>query len=129
MCTVNIIKVMMLIVLFDLMYFYFMNGMFNRQIAAIQGEPIGMNTKFLTGAVLCYILLAVGLHHFVIARKDATWKDAFLLGLVVYGVFDATNYALLNKWNWRTMVIDGSWGATLFTIVFLIFRRYGGGSV
>jgi uncharacterized membrane protein len=126
MCVVNIMKVMALIVFFDLVYFYFMNGAFNRQILAIQGEPIAMNSKFLVGAGLCYILLAIGLHYFILSKKDTTWKDAFLLGLVIYGVFDTTNYSLLKKWDWRIMAIDGCWGAILFSIVFFIFRKYGG---
>ena len=71
-----------------------------------------MQVNFL-GAALCYIFLIVGINYFIIKpRKSVT--DAFLLGLVIYGVYETTNYALFKNWSILTVIIDTLWGGLLF---------------
>jgi hypothetical protein len=48
-----------------------------------------------------YPLLAIALDRFVLSQKG-TASDAFLLGVIIYGVYNATNYAIRN----RNTVID-----------------------
>ena len=40
--------------------------------------------------------------------------DAAILGLVIYGVFDAVNYAIFSKYDLLIALKDTFWGATLF---------------
>jgi uncharacterized membrane protein len=47
-------------------------------------------------------------------------QDAFLLGLVIYGVSETTNWALFDKWSLITVIIDTLWGATLFGLTTFI---------
>jgi uncharacterized membrane protein len=42
--------------------------------------------------------------------------DAFLLGLVIYTVYEFTSIAFLKNWYWSVAIIDSLWGATLFAI-------------
>ena len=65
---------------------------------------------------LCYVLLNFGLYYFIIKQKR-TIMDAFLLGIVIYGVFETTNKALFYKCNWKTVIMDTLWGGILFAIV------------
>mgnify|MGYP001228872730 CR=1 FL=1 len=58
------------------------------------------------------ILLVFGLYYFIISQNKKVF-DAFLLGLVIYGVYESTNYALLKDWNFSTLVIDTLWGGIL----------------
>jgi uncharacterized membrane protein len=87
-----------------------MKGYFDNQIKSIQGSPIKMN--YLGGA-LCYILLIVGINYFIIKPRRSV-SDAFLLGIIIYGVYETTNYALLKNWSILTVILDTLWGGLLF---------------
>jgi uncharacterized membrane protein len=94
----------------DFIYLNVMKNYFNKQIQDIQGSKIEMN--FL-GAALCYIFLIYGLNYFIIKPRK-TVSEAFLLGLVIYGVYETTNYAMFKKWSMITVIIDTLWGGLLF---------------
>jgi uncharacterized membrane protein len=58
------------------------------------------------------LFLVGGLNYFILHAHNKV-MDAFILGLVIYGVFENTNLALFKKWP--TMVIlDTLWGGILF---------------
>jgi len=94
----------------DFVYLNVMKGYFDRQIKLVQGSPIKMN---LLGAALCYILLIVGINYFIIKPRKSV-SDAFLLGIIIYGVYETTTYALLKDWSILTVMIDTLWGGLLF---------------
>lgn len=98
------------LVLLDSIYLWLMKNAFNQQISRIQGSPIQL---YLLPAVICYISLIFGLYYFIIREKKSI-KDAFLLGLVIYSVFDLTNLALLRNWSPIIALIDSLWGGVLF---------------
>jgi uncharacterized membrane protein len=100
----------------DFMYLNLIKGYFSKQIANVQGEKLQIN--FL-GAAICYILLITGLNYFIIEPKKSVY-DAFLLGIVIYGVYETTNYSLFKNWSIITVFIDTLWGGILFaTTTFL----------
>ena len=93
--------------------------MFQLQIAEVQRVSLQMKPA---GAVICYILLIFGLYYFII-REHRPVTDAIILGVVTYGVFESTNYALLKRWHWKTMLIDTTWGGVLLGLTtFLTYR-------
>ena len=94
----------------DFIYLNVMKGYFDKQIQTIQGSKIELN---LLGAALCYIFLIYGLNYFIIKPRK-TVSEAFLLGLVIYGVFETTNYAMFKKWSIITVIMDTLWGGLLF---------------
>ena len=94
----------------DFVYLNVMKGYFDNQIKMIQGSPIKMNYL---GAAICYILLIVGINYFIIKPRKSV-SDAFLLGIVIYGVYETTNYALFKNWSFLTVIIDTLWGGLLF---------------
>jgi uncharacterized membrane protein len=70
-------------------------------------------------AAAVYLLIPAGIMLFVwpqIRPNAPTWH-AFawgaLYGLVVYGVYDSTNWAVLEKWTARMTFADIAWGCTL----------------
>jgi len=97
-------------VLLDSVYLSFIKNYFDKQIYSIQGSKIKIN---FVGVMLCYLFLIVGLNYFIIKPKKSI-SDAFLLGLIIYGVYETTNYALLSKWSILTVIIDTLWGGILF---------------
>lgn len=96
----------------DGVYLSTFSGFFNKLVTSIQGTKIKFNAL---GAILCYILLIGGLNYFIIARKKSL-QEAFILGLVIYGVYETTNLAIFKKWNIQAVALDSLWGAILFTL-------------
>lgn len=107
-----------LFVFIDSLYLNFIKDYFNNQIKLVQGTPIKMN--FLA-TLLCYIFLIFGINYFII-KPNRSIQDAFLLGIVIYGVFETTNMALFSKWSWLTVLIDTLWGGILFALTTFIIR-------
>lgn len=94
----------------DFTYIYFVSDYFGRQITNIQRVTMKLRP---IGAVLCYLFLAVGLYLLIISKRRSE-LEAALLGAVIYGTYDLTNYATLKKWDWKFAVVDIIWGTTLF---------------
>lgn len=105
-------------VVIDSIYLSTISNYFNNQIKLVQGSPIKMN--FLA-TLLCYIFLIFGINYFII-KPNRSIQDAFLLGLVIYGVFETTNMALFAKWSWLTVIMDTLWGGILFALTTFIVR-------
>ena len=70
---------------------------------------------------LCYIFLIFGINYFIIGPNRSI-QDAFLLGIVIYGVFETTSKALFAKWSWITVIIDTLWGGILFALTTYIVK-------
>jgi len=94
----------------DFVYLNVMKGYFNNQIKSIQGSDLKINYL---GVAICYIFLIVGINYFIIKPRKSV-SDAFLLGIIIYGVYETTNYALLKNWSILTVIIDTLWGGLLF---------------
>jgi uncharacterized membrane protein len=106
-------------ILLDLVYFFFMNNYFSKQVSLVQNSPLQLN---IVGALLCYIIISLGLYHFIIKKKQPI-LEAFLIGLFVYGVYETTNYGLLKAWKPTTVILDTLWGGILFSLVTLIIYK------
>lgn len=105
-----VIAIIMLIL--DSIYLNAFSGFFNDVVIKVQGSKIKLN---LIGAILCYTLLVFSLNYFIISRKKPL-IDAFILGIVIYGVYETTNYAILQKWSPLAVILDTFWGGLLFTL-------------
>jgi uncharacterized membrane protein len=99
-------------VILDGFYLNFVKNYFNKQIKSIQGSPIQIR---LIATAITYIFLIFGLNYFII-RKHRPVKEAALLGLVIYAVYEFTNYSILKDWSLLTVVMDTTWGTILFAL-------------
>jgi uncharacterized membrane protein len=97
-------------VVLDGLYLNLIKDYFNKQIKAIQGTDIKIN---IIAAGITYVFLIFGINYFII-QKNKSVKDAALLGLVIYAVYEFTNLSLFNNWYYLTALIDSLWGAVLF---------------
>ena len=105
----------------DAIYINVMKNMFEIQIASVQRVAL----KFrLFGAIMCYVLLIGGLYYFIL-RTRRHIVDAFFLGILIYGVYESTTYALLKNWKWETVAIDTLWGGILFALTTAIVYKLG----
>jgi len=102
----------------DFVYLNFFKDHFNKQVQDIQGSKININYL---AALICYIFLIIGLNYFIIKPKRSI-SDAFLLGLVIYGTYETTNWAIFTKWSPLTVIMDTLWGGILFALTTTIVR-------
>jgi uncharacterized membrane protein len=103
-----LISVVILLTL-DLLFLYANQTMFQKQVALVQRSPLRLR---MASAVACYILLIFGLYYFILLPKRPI-VDAVFLGLIIYGVYETTTYALLTNWSLNTVLIDTLWGGAL----------------
>jgi uncharacterized membrane protein len=65
-------------------------------------------------ALLVYLLIPLGIFLFVLPKASgnpitgAIWGAVF--GLIVYGIYDLTNLAILANWTLKLTIIDILWG-------------------
>lgn len=93
-----------------------MGGFYKSQLgdmAKKKGDALRPN---IPAAVLVWALIVAGIMIFVLPKvpADAILLNGFLwgalFGLVAYGIYDLTNFALLEKWSLTMTVIDMAWG-------------------
>jgi len=113
-----LVSAVVLLVL-DAIVLTLLSSFFAAQIQDVQRSPVRLN--FL-GAALCYACLIAGLYYFILKPRRPV-ADAFVLGLIIYGVYEGTNLAILEKWRVSTVVIDTLWGGTLFALTTYITRQ------
>jgi uncharacterized membrane protein len=83
-------------------------------------------------AIGAYVLIPAGLVLFdrpLLAEQAPLWQ-AFgwgaAFGLVLYGVYDLTNLAILEKWTLRVTLADMAWGMVLCGTSALVMRLADG---
>lgn len=104
----------------DFIYLSATSGFFQSMIQSIQcGKKMEIR---IIGAVLTYICLVALLNVFIF-NDNRSVKDAFLMGICVYGVYETTNYAIIDKWLKTSVVIDTLWGGILFALTTYIMKR------
>jgi len=108
-----------IVVFIDSIYLTLVAPYFKYQVKLVQNSPMVINYL---GAILSYIFIIVGLNYFIIKPRKSP-KDAFLLGIVIYGIFEATNLALFKNWMMTTVVLDTLWGGILFALTAFIVEK------
>ena len=105
----------LLILALDIPWLYINQGWAGPMIRSIQGSPMKVR---IVPALITYVFLAYLLH------IPTSLGEAFLLGVAVYGVYDATNYATLTKYSPTFAVADTLWGGALMSAAWWIRARY-----
>lgn len=100
--------------LLDFLWLGLLMGTFYRErlapIARVSGDRLAPNWG---AALIVYVLLGIGVAAFVPTRDGSpglVLGRAALLGLVVYGVYDFTNYSTLRDWPLSLALVDMAWG-------------------
>jgi len=96
----------------DFLYLNYLKEYLFSQVKSVQGSSISVRYE---SAIACYILLILGLYYFIIRPKRSI-VDAFLLGIVIYGVYETTTYASFKSWKLDTVIMDTFWGGILFSL-------------
>ena len=87
-----------------------------QMIAALQGKP--MQIRWIAAAAVYALMVAAA--WFFAVEPATSWKEAAgrgaLLGLVMYGLYDLTNYATLTAYPLWFALQDMAWGTFLFAV-------------
>jgi uncharacterized membrane protein len=104
------------LLILDAAYISLNQRAFENQVASVQ--RVILQVKPL-GAIICYFFLIFGVNYFIISKKRPL-IDAFLFGLIIYAVYDSTNYALFKQWKPLLAIMDAVWGGSLFALTTFI---------
>lgn len=96
-----------------------MKGFYQQELGELARRANGALAPRWGAAIVVYLLLPAGIVLFVrphLGTSQPLWA-AFgwgaLYGLVVYGVYDFTNWSVLEKWTARMTFADVLWGIVL----------------
>ena len=116
----SLVKISVIVIMIDLIYLNIIKGMFGQMVKNIQVRPLEINPL---GVLIAYIFISIAIEKFIIIPK-ADLGTAFLLGLVIYGIFEGTSLAIFNQWSLKVVVIDTIWGGTLFYLATRAYRYF-----
>ena len=74
-------------------------------------------------AFIVYLLIPLGIILFALPRVSPSGEFlsalfwGFLYGVTLYGIYDMTNYAMLQGWPIRMVFVDICWGGVLCALV------------
>ncbi len=97
-----------------------MKDQYNKMIPDIQNDS--MIVRILP-TLLAYVVIILSVLLFSLPKisRETRLKDSLLygglLGMLMYGMFSFTNYAIISKWNMKVVLLDVVWGFILYTIV------------
>jgi uncharacterized membrane protein len=102
-----------------------MKHFYREQLAPIVRLADGGIAPNWPAAIVVYLLLGTGIAVFVIPRAETIASAAAfgaLLGLVVYGVYDFTNYSTLRQWPFVLTLADAAWGTAATAAASVVVR-------
>ncbi|MBM3723993.1 MAG: DUF2177 family protein [Acidobacteria bacterium] len=95
------------------------SGLYKRELGSFLRMSGNGLQPILWAALIVYLAIPLGIVLFVLPRVSAAnpipsalvWGAAY--GLVVYAIYEMTNYSLVRDWPLRLALIDICWGAVL----------------
>jgi uncharacterized membrane protein len=112
-----------------------MKGFYNQELGDLARRQDGALAPRWPAAILVYVLIPAGVVFFVRPMLGAgvSLGQSFALGAafgcVVYGVYDLTNLAVIDKWTVRMTAIDIAWGSLICGLIAIVMKLVDGRSV
>ena len=89
-----------------------MKPLFTRHIGPLMADPLR-----LAPAALFYLAYVGGLLYLVsvpaLRSGTSVLLPAFILGLMAYGTYEFTSWAIMRDWHWTMVATDVPWGGVL----------------
>lgn len=100
--------------------------LYNNSVIAIQKKPIDFR---MFPAVIAYALLIVNIMFVLIPLTKQLSKIQRIIifcisGLVIYGVYNATTYAIVENYPLNVALIDTIWGLTSHCILSIVLNEF-----
>jgi len=111
-----ILIICIILVIIDLpMLIYINKDTYLVNFKNINNGEIDFTKLKIISAIICYLIMGFGIYYFSVKEKNIL--NALILGFVVNGIYNTTNYATINKYSLKVSIIDTLWGPILFTFV------------
>lgn len=115
----NFLLLAIIILILDYIYLgSVLKDPFMKVIKKIQKKKGKVNLYY---AAIVYLMMITSIHYFIIIERRSPFS-AFILGTIIYGVFDFTNLAIFDDYPLGLAIHDTIWGGTLFFLATLIFE-------
>lgn len=114
--------ILSLYLVMDFIWIYSNSTMYNNSVMKIQNKPIAFR---MIPAIIAYVLLVLNIVYILIplTKNYSNVKRAILFalsGLVIYGVYNATTYAIIENYSLHVAIIDTLWGLISHLILSLM---------
>lgn len=99
------------------------NGFYKSQLGQFLRATKDFTPGHWVATALVYVAIVGGIFYFVLPRVHTLGQAAAagaIFGLVVYAVYECTNYALVRGWPAPVVVVDILWGITLCALTAVI---------
>ena len=125
----EIVLAFLVMVVCDFIWLTLQKSMYQNMVYKVQYSDLRVN---MPGALVAYFLMFVSIAFIILPLvknlKINTFKDAVLasiryggiLGLVIYGIYNATNFAIFKNYSIETAIIDTLWGVTIYSFITFI---------
>ena len=125
---------LIVLLLIDSIYLFSLKKIHSKVISTIQNEPLNVKYKY---ASIFYLIAPLAYTNFIktLSKSQSNSKKNILIqllkygslmGLLMYGTFDATNLALFNKYPEWYALMDTAWGMIAISIAsILTFKIVG----
>jgi uncharacterized membrane protein len=127
----NFLLIVVLLIVIDFIWIGIINSQnYKKVIKAVQKSDL--KVRMLPGLVVYIALAFIILYWVVPSVKVSTnqqslfmnaFTNGFLLGALVYAVFDFTNMAIFNDWTLTISIIDSLWGGVLSGLITYIIVK------
>jgi len=120
------IAIVVIYILLDLLYVSLSNNVYNGYVKTIEGGGKGMSPNLISVA-FAYISIIVGWLVLVAPRIEQAKTVytvilvAVAFGITIFGTFNFTLNIMFDKWDYKIMIRDTTWGITAATIVSLAY--------
>lgn len=100
-----------------------MSKFYKDELGVLARLSNGALTPVVWAAGIVYVLIPLGIVLFALPRVSPEHMVSsslfwgFVYGIVLYGVYDMTNYSLVSKWSLRMSIVDMLWGGTINAVV------------
>lgn len=106
---------------------YFMRERYINWLIHLIRPAAHMNVTHIVSVIIVWCLIIAGMYGLVLPRVRYenfvnTWLYGALYGLIVYGVYECTNYTVIYSWQPLMVVIDTLWGAVLCGTITVVFK-------
>ena len=119
---ITLIASFLLFISLDLLWFKLVSYkyVYQSQFKSINKEEFPLR---IWSGLIVWFLMAITVSTYL-SNVDTTHLNIFLygmlIGFLIYGIYNFTNYATIKKYTIKTTLIDTLWGTILFGIVTLI---------
>ena len=128
MSIVNFIVILVLFLLIDIPMITLINKkMYMDSFDKINGAEMNTGKQGIMGAISAYLLLALAIYYFILEDTKIDTKSyrdvfikGFILGLVIYGVYNTTNLATINNYSIKVSIVDTIWGSFLTGLISIL---------